>query len=114
MSYTTYKFLHIVAIILIFISLGGLTALSAHTTSKKLFAAINGICLLVAFVAGFGLIAKLEISWPWPGWVWVKMLGWLFIGMGPALAKRWNPTMVLLVYGMVVVIMAYMALFKPF
>lgn len=114
MSYTTYKFIHLVSIILIFISLGGLTALASKTTSRKIFAAINGVCLLIAFVAGFGLIAKLNIAWPWPLWIWVKMLGWMLIGMGPSFARKVSPATVLIMYGAIAVVMAYMALFKPF
>lgn len=114
MSYTAYKFLHIASIIFIFLTLGGLTVLSAKTKSRKIFMAINGICLLIAFVAGFGLIARLEIQWPWPLWLWVKLLGWLLVGMGPSFAKKLSPANVLLMYGFIAVVLAYMALFKPF
>lgn len=114
MSYATYKFLHIVAIILVFITLGGLTALSAKPISKRLYVIINGICLVLVFFAGFGLLHKLNVPWPWPVWVWVKLLGWLFIGMGPALVKKYSPTIILTLYGVVAVVMVYMVLFKPF
>lgn len=114
MSPTFYKFLHITAILLTFITLGGLVALAEQAKSRKVYVALNGICLLVAFIAGFGWLAKANISWPLPIWVWVKMVGWLLVGMGPSFAKKLTPIQLLLMYGFIALVMVYMALYKPF
>ncbi len=114
MTYLSYKFIHIVCIMFLFITIGGLSALSQGTTSRKIFGAIHGIFLIVIFVAGFGLIAKLKLPYPWPAWVWLKLVGWLIIGMAPKFTKSWSPIITLSFYGVLGAIMAYLALYKPF
>ena len=114
MDALTYKFIHVISIMFIFISIGGLTAFTQKTTSRKMFSAIHGVFMLVIFVAGFGLMAKLKLMNPMPGWVWCKIVGWLIIGMAPKFTKSWSPAITLSVYGALGVIMAYLALYKPF
>lgn len=114
MSYTFYKFLHIASILLIFISMGGLTALAQKSNSRKIFGIVNGIALILVFVAGFGLIARLQLQGAWPLWVWCKIAGWFIIGLAPKFVKTWSPIKILSFYGSLGVAMAYLALFKPF
>lgn len=113
-SYLTYKFVHLVGILFVFIAIGGLSALAQNSKPRKLFAILHGVFLLVVFVAGFGLIARLDIPTPWPMWIWLKMLGWLIVGMAPMFTKRWSPTKIIIFYGLVGSTLAYLALFKPF
>ena len=112
MSYSFYKFIHIFSIFIILITLGIISALKDKP--HKIFTIANGVAILIAFVAGFGLIARMDLNWPWPGWLWVKLIGWIFIGMGPKFAKCWGPLKTLLIYSTVIFIMVYMAIVKPF
>lgn len=114
MDYLTYKFLHLVGIIFVFIAIGGLSALAQDSPYRKFFGMLHGIFLIVVFVAGFGLLARLKIHNPWPVWVWCKLVGWLIIGMAPKFTKKWNPLAVVLFYGSFGGLLAYVALFKPF
>jgi hypothetical protein len=67
-------------------------------------------------VAGFGLLARVGISWPWPGWVFVKLIIWLVLGGVTGLIYKLGPTGKGLWYVVILlgVIAAYMAIFKPF
>ena len=58
---------------------------------KRVLMILQGICLVIIFVAGFGLMARIEVaSMPWPKWVYVKMLVWLALGLSPLfLRKAW-------------------------
>lgn len=114
MTYLTYKFIHVVSIVVIFLAIGGLSCLAQGTTSRKIFSAIHGIFLVVIFVAGFGLIARLKLPYPWPAWIWLKILGWFIIAMAPKFTKSLGPAITLFIYGSIGTIMAYLALYKPF
>jgi len=48
----------------------------------------HGIGLLVSLVSGFGMLAKMGMSWPWPLWIWIKVALWLVLGFLPVLAKK--------------------------
>lgn len=95
MSYEFYKVLHVVGIILVFMSLG---AALLHATgggtreqnpARKLIAALNGTGLLLIVVAGFGMLAKIQsMSAGLPGWLHPKLLIWLLIAASPALLAR--------------------------
>ena len=51
--------------------------------------ALHGLGVLVMLVAGFGLLARLNISsFPWPTWVFIKVGLWLVLGVLPFLARR--------------------------
>ena len=52
---------------------------------------LSGIASLLIFVAGMGLMARLNIDHGggWPLWIKAKMSLWLFLAIaGPVLAKR--------------------------
>jgi hypothetical protein len=76
----------------------------------------HGIGMVLVLVGGFGMLARLGIFWPWPGWIVGKIIIWLVfgvliavIGRVPALAKPlWWITIAL------GAIAAYLALNKPF
>ena len=95
MSYEFYKVLHVVGIILVFMSLGGalLHATGGGTReqnpARKLIAALNGTGLLLIIVAGFGMLAKIQsMSAGIPSWLHPKLLIWLLIAASPALLAR--------------------------
>ena len=92
MSYQFYLVLHFVGIFMILISLGGVSLHiinggSREFSARKWASMFHGIGLLLALVAGFGLLARLGIH-PIPFWVYVKMGVWLALGAMPALIYR--------------------------
>ena len=54
----------------------------------KQVAYTHGIGLAMIFVAGFGLLSKLSIPFPYPFWIWFKLGAWLFYGFVSAIAFR--------------------------
>lgn len=125
MSYQFYKLLHIFGLLLVFSSLGAVVMFSASPTEegptralRKLAVIGHGIGLVIMFVAGFGLMARLQITQGgvWPAWVYIKVALWLVIGVAtlplkksPALAKPF-----LLVIPLVGALAAFVAIYKPF
>ncbi len=91
MSPNVYSFLHLSGILMTFLGYGALIGLaitkSANPQLKKLGAITSGIGLLLVFVAGFGLIAKLGYSYS-SGWILLKLTIWLLIGSLIALINR--------------------------
>ena len=86
MSYGFYKVLHFASILFLFISLGAqalfflLSDKQKNPGIHKSLMISHGVSLLVAFVAGFGLIVKIGISGAWPGWVYGKIVVWVLLG----------------------------------
>lgn len=122
MPYEFYKVLHITGLILVFSGIAGVffPVLAGHPLEgkNKRFAFItHGIGLLLMFVSGFGLLARLGIAKDGlPHWIYAKLVIWLFLGGAIALAKRkgqigW-PLFVLFVG--VGITAAIIAVIKPF
>lgn len=93
MSYEFYKILHVTGFIMVFLGLAGILALrmagpNLSPRPYRLFAITHGVGLLIAFVAGFGLAARLNMFQNLPLWVWAKIAIWLVLGGAIALAKR--------------------------
>ena len=86
-----YQILHVVGIMMIFMGYGALLARSLvksdATSVRKLGSITSGIGLLLVFVAGFGMIAKLGYSYSAP-WLIVKIVIWLALGGVIALINR--------------------------
>ncbi len=118
MSYTFYKVLHLVAVFAIFLSIGGAVVRSLVADSnmqvKKVLGILFGSGLLIALIAGFGLMAKLGIAFD--GWIVAKLVIWLILGGLPAVLNR-KPGMATQVGAVALIlgcIAAYLALTKPF
>jgi hypothetical protein len=118
---TIYKNLHLIGVFMILVALGGFIVQQIHATTpervwRRSIAITHGIGMVLALVGGFGMLARMHIFWPWPGWVVGKIIIWLvfgilvaLIGRTPALAKPlWWSTIAL------AAIAAYLALNKPF
>ncbi len=95
MSYAFYNTLHIVGIMLVFMSLGATVLHAANggtrdtNPSRKLVAALHGVGLLVIIVAGFGMLAKNGgMNNGLPGYIHPKLLIWLLLGAAPVLISR--------------------------
>ncbi len=94
MPYTVYKIMHLLGILMLFLAFGGVINHAINggakaTNAWRLPAALtHGLGLVLALVGGFGLLAKLGITWPWPGWVLVKLGIWLLFAAVAGLAAR--------------------------
>jgi len=116
MSYSTYRLLHLLGMILLFVSLGGviIQAKLGGKGGRAMLVAGHGTGLLVMLVAGFGMLAKGGET-GLPGWVIVKLVVWLVLGAITVVIKRkaeaaglWYATVVGL--GLVAV---FMGIYKP-
>lgn len=90
-----YKVLHLLGIMLLFASIGGLAILGLRGGEerevkplRKVLSIVNGVALLVVFVAGFGLMARLGIMSGWPTWIYLKIALWLVLGASVTLIRR--------------------------
>jgi hypothetical protein len=95
MPHSFYNFLHLVGIFLVLFSLGGIAlhTLNGGTknySARKWITAIHGTGLLIIFVAGFGLMARLGMvgQGVWPTWMFIKLGVWLTLGLMPFLLYR--------------------------
>jgi cytochrome bd-type quinol oxidase subunit 2 len=99
MSYEFYKVLHLLAILFVFTTLGGLAMiawLSRGGTptdelrfARRTLAIINGIAILIVFVAGFGLMARTGVAMSaWPIWIYGKIGVWLLVAASIAVVRR--------------------------
>ncbi|HSF32973.1 MAG TPA: hypothetical protein VLK82_21185 [Candidatus Tectomicrobia bacterium] len=116
-----YKNLHLIGVFMILVALGGvilqqIQAAPRQHTWRRPVAITHGIGMVLVLVGGFGMLARLGIFWPWPGWIVGKIIIWLVLGLliavigrAPALAKPlWWISIAL------AAIAAYLALNKPF
>lgn len=121
MPYEVYKVIHLFGILLLFTSLGGLAMLSLRGGSpeetkplKKMLMIIHGIALLVVFVAGFGLMARLGMMGAgWPTWIFGKLAVWIVLGGAAALVAK-RPAMGKLWYLVLPLLGATAALFAVY
>lgn len=132
MSYATYKILHLLGLMLVFLSLGGLTVQAMMTPAlptgegdkgeepaqakppgKALLFALHGVGMLLLLVAGFGILAKLKLGFP--AWVHPKLLIWLILGAAPVIAKKAPPARIALFFVVTALGLAaaYLGVMKP-
>lgn len=122
MPAAVYKVIHILGILMLFLSYGGILI---HTINggtrdtnvwRKPLAITHGLGLLLVILGGFGLLAKLGIHWPWPGWVITKIGIWVVFGGIVGIAAR-RPAMVQPLWWLLLLLgtlAAYLAGTKPF
>jgi len=117
-SYYTYKFLHITAVVFVLLSLGAslYQAKNQNWLGRRQMSILNGISLVILLVAGFGLLARLAVSFPWQGWVFVKLIAWLGLGSMHFLSRRLSDSANLLwwVTALIAILATSMAIYKPF
>lgn len=83
MSPVFYHILHVVGMIFVFTGFGALLSTETARSAMKW----HGIGLVISLITGFGLVAKLGLSYSSPGLL-VKMALWLVLGFLPVLARR--------------------------
>jgi hypothetical protein len=123
--YATYKLIHLLGVLLVFLSLGGRVQQAAAAggvtgrgSATRLVSVTHGLGLFLVLLGGFGLMARLGITHglSWPGWIWVKVGVWVTLGAALALPLRFPALarplwLILPLLGATAV---YMAVFKPF
>lgn len=112
MSLQFYKVIHILGFIMLAMAIGGVAFGGA---ARKQTGILHGIGLLLLFIAGFAMIAKLQVSYV-SGWILAKMVIWLIFGGSIAIlkknqAKAETVMWVLIVLGTTA---GYLAIYKPF
>jgi hypothetical protein len=93
MSYEFYKILHLFGLMLLFFGFGGLlmAAYSGQALQKKariMAFATHGLGILIIFVSGFGLAARLGYISQLPNWVYAKLGVWVLMGIAISVVKR--------------------------
>ncbi len=122
-SLNVYKLVHILGILLVFASLGGLTlhALNGGTKQsnqgRRMVAVSFGLGLFLILLGGFGMLARLGLaSGGLPAWTWVKLGIWLAVGGLLALPYR-RPGAARLLWILAPalgLLAAWIGLYKPF
>lgn len=117
MSYVFYKNIHYLGIFMMLVAYGSLLSrLDGHSPMRRLAAMTHGLGAMISLIAGFGMLAKLGIHWPFPGWVVGKAVIWIALAVGIAPARR-RPQMSGTLWWLVIgaaVLSSYLALNKPF
>jgi uncharacterized membrane protein SirB2 len=91
MDYNTYKILHVVGLVLLMLGLGAILGAGREAAKARRFGGmLHGLGLLVMVVAGFGMMARLEIMGvsTWPMWLIAKMAIWVVVAILPVLVKK--------------------------
>lgn len=96
-SYQAYKVLHVIAVIVLFVSIGGLATVSLIAKNapeskgvRRGLSIMHGVALFLILLGGFGLLARLGVSHGsgWPLWAYIKLGVWLALGASVTLIKR--------------------------
>jgi hypothetical protein len=120
MSYPTLKVIHLVALALTFMGSAGVLAVNAASpgpsVTRRIFAISHGLGLILLLITGFLLLMQLGIGKNLPGWVWGKVIIWLFAGASATLVRRFSkfPVPMLVYLAALVGLGAWLALYKPF
>jgi len=122
MPISLYKTLHIIGILLLTFSLGSLSQSGVLELEKsknpwhKSSVVMHGVALLLILLSGFGMLAKLGINWPLPGWVMVKLLFWLSLGYAVVSYKKGKQRATLARKLILVILFAaaILGIYKPF
>lgn len=106
-----YHILHLIGVIFLFVGIGGLLSANGNTRSTMKH---HGIGLLILLIAGFGLIAKLKLSYTSP-WVIGKLIIWIALGGLPVLARKRSlqPSVIVLIAIALGGVAAYLGYLKP-
>ncbi|MBK7962160.1 MAG: hypothetical protein IPK04_13855 [Bdellovibrionales bacterium] len=121
-SAEVYKIVHLVGVMMVFLSLGGVATnainggLKNHLWRKPI-AITHGLGLVLSLVGGFGLLARLGIvQGGLPGWVWVKLGIWIMFAILIGVVSR-KPGWARSIWPLIIILgamAAYLAGSKPF
>ena len=94
LSLIGYKLIHLIGVFLFLIAMGasilhGLNGGTKHTNRFRAGVGMaHGLGLFCILLGGFGMAAKMGITWPMPIWMIVKVLLWVIAGGLLALSVR--------------------------
>lgn len=116
MSHTFYLVLHIVGLVLLTSSLGGMLVhrQTGSGDRPRMLAILHGVGLFLLLLAGFGMLARLGIMWPWPGWVALKVVLFVVLGAFPAVSKRFDAGIGWWIAIILILLAAWTGITKPF
>lgn len=120
-SVLAYKNIHLIGVFMVLVALGGLVLhrINGGTQDhawRKPVAITHGVGIFLVLLSGFGMIARLGIGFPWPGWVMGKITILMVFGAVVAVIFR-RPTLVKSLWWIVIALgglAGYLALNKPF
>ena len=120
-GYYIYKLIHLIGVLIVFLSIGGLILYAVggaereHPWRKRLFIS-HGTGIFLVLLGGFGLLVKIGILWPWPGWVAIKLTIWVILAALPGGIVR-TPSLAKYLWWLTLLLGAsaiYLVLQKPF
>jgi hypothetical protein len=113
MRYQLFQVLHVFSLFLL-VGVTFAAFAAPHPEYRRRSLMWSGICSLLVFVSGFGLLGILGTGFP--GWVIVKLLCWLLLSVLVSMAfRRPHRVKSWLVVSVIVILMAVgMVSFKPF
>lgn len=120
-SFGTYKVIHLLGVMMLFLSLGGGMLYSINGGKKDHRWRIpslvtHGLGMIFTLVGGFGLLARLGIVSEMPSWVIIKLVIWLIFGAWVALIYR-KPALMPILWWVILIlgaVAAYLGGEKPF
>ena len=81
LNFFVYKLIHLAGVFLLFLAFGGLLLEQKSRLAKQRWVSVShGVGLLLLLLGGFGMLARMSIHWPWPGWIFIKFAIWLVFG----------------------------------
>lgn len=124
-SYSVYKIIHylgIFSLVAALVTLLARTAAGVHgedgtDPARKKLVAVHGTALFLILLGGFGMLARLDVTHGFglPGWIWLKLAIWAFLG-GVTFAVKRNPKLARSVgisVPLLAVLAGWVALYKP-
>lgn len=120
MDYPTLKIIHLTGLALTFMGLAGILGIKAAGQAplrkRLVFHFSFGIGLLILLGTGFALASTLNVLHSAPGWLKGKLIIWVLVGGSMALATRLSrfTGAVLVVFVLLVLTAAWLAIDKPF
>ncbi|HQU74897.1 MAG: hypothetical protein KDI06_22095 [Calditrichaeota bacterium] len=118
MSFEFYDFFHVLGLMSLFSAFGAAILRGVLKSDggdlKKYIAIAHGVGLLLLFISGFGMLARLGVGFP--VWVIIKMVIWVIAALSLVRMRKYpgsgplNWAIVLVLGGLA----AWLAIFKPF
>ncbi len=93
-SYSVYKVMHLLGVLMVFLSLGGVTTHIINGGERqhgwrKQLATTHGLGLLLSLVGGFGLLARMGVMHgAMPGWAVAKIVIWVVFALAAGVLLR--------------------------
>lgn len=121
-SYSVYKVVHLVGVMMVFLALGGVVTNAVNGGGKKHawrmpIAITHGVGLFLSLLGGFGLLARLGIvHGGLPGWALAKLGIWTVFALAIAVIIR-KPALAKMGWPLIIILggtAAYLAGSKPF